>query len=74
MCGKAGRLECDHITPLEREPGQDPFDWNGLQTLCVACHLEKTRKERGCLDDPARAAWGDFLRELSAPPITKPLP
>ena len=21
MCGKAGRLECDHVTPLEREPG-----------------------------------------------------
>ena len=33
-CGRAGKLECDHITPLEREPGQDPFDPHGLQTLC----------------------------------------
>lgn len=24
MCGRVGRLECDHIRPLEREPGQDP--------------------------------------------------
>ena len=32
MCGRAGKLECDHISPLEREPGQDPYDINGLQT------------------------------------------
>ena len=35
-CGQAGRLECDHVTPLEREPGQDPYDPNGLQTLLPA--------------------------------------
>lgn len=45
FCGKAGRLECDHVTPLEREPGQDPYDPNGLQTLCRACHMAKTRNE-----------------------------
>ena len=46
MCGRAGRLECDHINPLEREPGQDPYDPNGLQTLCRTCHLAKTADER----------------------------
>ena len=47
MCGRAGRLECDHITPLEREPGQDPCDPNGLQALCRSCHIAKTRRETG---------------------------
>ena len=27
-CGKAGRLECDHVTPSQRDPGQDPYDPN----------------------------------------------
>ena len=44
-CGRAGRLECDHVVPLQREPGQDVYDPNGLQTLCRACHIEKTRGE-----------------------------
>ena len=29
-CGRPGALECDHVTPLQREPGQDAWDWNGL--------------------------------------------
>ena len=24
-CGSAGRLEADHVTPLQREPGQDVY-------------------------------------------------
>ena len=36
MCGRPGALECDHVTPLQREPSQDPWDINGLQTLCRA--------------------------------------
>ena len=40
MCGRAGRLECDHITPLEREPGQDHFDPNGLQRF-AGCATSK---------------------------------
>ena len=40
-CGRSGRLECDHVRPLQREPGQDPYDPNGLQTLCRACHIRK---------------------------------
>ena len=41
-CGRAGRFEADHITPLQRGPGQDPYDLNGLQTLCRSCHIKKT--------------------------------
>ena len=56
-CGKAGRLECDHVTPMEREPGQDPYDVNGLQTLCGPCHVAKTRRENRRELTPDEAAW-----------------
>ena len=64
-CGRAGRLECDHITPLEREPGQNPFDINGLQTLCRACHIEKTRGENRRPLTPAELAWRALVAELA---------
>ena len=63
-CGKAGRLEADHITPLQREPGQDPFDINGLQTLCRACHIEKTRRENRRPLAPAELRWRVLVTEL----------
>ena len=28
-CGRAGRMECDHVEPLQREPGQDPYNPHG---------------------------------------------
>ena len=56
-CGRAGRLECDHITPLEREPGQNPYDVNGLETICRECHIEKTARENKRELTPAEIAW-----------------
>ena len=64
-CGLAGRLECDHITPMQREPGQNPYDPNGLQTLCRACHIEKTARENRRELTPAEAAWRELIVELS---------
>ena len=64
-CGRAGKLEVDHITPLQREPGQDPYDPNGLQALCRGCHIEKTRRENRRELTPAEMAWRDLVRELS---------
>ena len=64
MCGRAGRLECDHVTPLQREPGQDPLDPNGLQTLCRRCHIEKTRVENRREPTPAEAAWRGLVAEM----------
>lgn len=66
MCGRAGRLECDHIRPLEREPGQDPYDMNGLQTLCRGCHIAKTAAENRREPTPAEAAWRGLVAELLA--------
>ena len=64
-CGKAGRLECDHVAPLQREPGQDPYDPNSLQTLCRACHIEKTRGENRRPLTPAEKAWRALVVDLS---------
>ena len=64
-CGRAGRLECDHITPLQREPGQDPFDVNGLQTVCRSCHIAKTARENRRPLTPAEMAWRELVAELA---------
>ena len=63
-CGRNGRLECDHVTPMQREPGQDPYDPNGLQTLCRACHLAKTTTENRRPFTPAEAAWRELVAEM----------
>ena len=65
MCGKAGRLECDHVTPLQREPGQDPYDMNGLKSLCRSCHLEKTAGENRRTLTPDELAWQELVAELA---------
>ena len=61
-CGRAGRLECDHVTPLEREPGQDPYDPNGLQSLCRACHIEKTRRQNQRELTAGEVAWRELVQ------------
>lgn len=64
-CGKAGRLEADHIRPLT--DGVDPFDMDNLQTLCRGCHVEKSREERRAAfgDVPGRDEWRAFVDSLS---------
>ena len=43
-CGKAGRLECDHIKPVS--DGGSWFDMDNLRTLCRGCHIDLSRRER----------------------------
>ena len=64
-CGKAGRLEVDHVTPLQREPGQNLYDINGLQALCRACHIEKTQIENRRELTPDELAWRALVAELA---------
>ena len=64
QCGRAGRLECDHVTPLEVDPGQDAYDPDGCQTLCRRCHIAKTRTENRREPTPAEAAWRELVEEL----------
>ena len=39
-CGRAGRLEVHHRTPLEVDPGQDVYELRGLRSLCRSCHFQ----------------------------------
>ena len=57
-CGRAGRLECDHVVPMHR--GGDPWDPGNLQALCRECHLAKSAREAS-KPDPERDAWQALL-------------
>ena len=69
LCGKAGRLECDHVVPLMR--GGSPYGPNNLQALCRQHHIEKTSRENE-RHDPARDAWRDWLDRLVRTGRNKP--
>ena len=45
LCGKAGRLEVDHVRPLHH--GGEQWAESNLQTLCKTCHVAKSRRESG---------------------------
>lgn len=51
-CGRAGRLEVDHIRPLHHH-GDDSLD--NLQTLCRGCHIDKTAAENS--RTPGQVEW-----------------
>ena len=42
-CGRAARLEIDHIVPLQQ--GGHATALHNLQALCRRCHITKTRRE-----------------------------
>ena len=62
LCGRPGRLECDHVRPLHR--GGAPYDPANLQTLCRRCHVEKTAGENR-RPDPERERWRALARGLT---------
>ena len=70
-CGKAGRLEVDHIIALE--DGGDPWAEDNLQALCRACHIEKTAREYRARnpDPPEVQAWKSFVEELAGPELVR---
>ena len=62
-CGKAGRLEVDHIKPLEN--GGAVYGLGNLQALCRSCHISKTRGERtGRGPSPEVEEWKRYLKAL----------
>ena len=63
-CGKAARLEADHIIRLEDEPGLDPYDETNIQALCRGCHIAKTAEENRRPMTAEEAAWRAFVEEL----------
>ena len=63
-CGKAGRLECGHISPLDR--GGDPWSPENLQSLCRACHIAKTARENRRALTPGEVTWRELVEKLEA--------
>ena len=63
QCGRAGKLEVDHVRALE--DGGDPYDMENLQTLCRSCHVRKTAGENRtrCPVSPEVQAWRDLLAD-----------
>lgn len=63
-CGRPGRLECDHVIPLWKDREQDPYDIEGLQALCVGCHIAKTVSENKKPPSRRVQAWLDLVAEV----------
>ena len=61
-CGRAGRLEADHVIPLHR--GGAAYDLDNLQALCRLCHFAKTGRENRPPDPPGAEAWRRLVDEL----------
>ena len=59
-CGKLlGLAQVDHVVPVLK--GGAVSDPGNLQTLCVDCHIAKTKIDLGQLPDPEREAWAEYL-------------
>ncbi|MCY4510477.1 MAG: HNH endonuclease signature motif containing protein [Acidobacteria bacterium] len=59
-CGRAGRLEVDHVAPMHA--GGAEWEPSNLQTLCRGCHIAKSRQERPTPKvHPEVAAWRRLL-------------
>ena len=65
LCGNPGKLECDHVVPLWRDPDQDPYALDGLQTLCRGCHIEKSRTESRKPPTAEQVAWAALVAEIT---------
>jgi 5-methylcytosine-specific restriction enzyme A len=71
-CGKAGRLEVDHVQPVRTHP-ERAYDPENLKSLCPACHTRKTRVECGHPEkSPARSAWDSAVADLATASKPKP--
>ena len=58
VCGRPGRLEAHHVTPLHK--GGTPYDLGNLKTLCRSCHIERHRRQL----TPGEAAWQALVDDL----------
>ena len=60
-CGRAGRLEVDHIIPLDK--GGEPWEAANCQSLCRGCHIEKTAAENTKGLSYQKSLWRKVLHE-----------
>ena len=62
-CGRAGRLECDHVLPVAA--GGCKYDLSNLQALCRRCHISKSRAENRMRQEritPLGTGWRRLVR------------
>ena len=66
-CGKAGRLEVDHILAVHLDGAF--WDLGNLQALCRDCHFAKTRRENAARIRAGmsthRREWRDMVDEIA---------
>ena len=63
-CGRAGRMEVDHVVPVAK--GGDPWAMGNLQCLCRGCHIKKTRQEFKRTPTDAERRWQQLVVEIAA--------
>lgn len=61
-CGRAGRLEVDHLVPLAA--GGAEFDPANLRALCRSCHIAKTAGENERPRSLERRRWDALVKQL----------
>ena len=61
---RPGGLRPTTSSRLEDDPDQDPYDPNGVQTLCRSCHIAKTARENRRPLAPAELRWRVLVTEL----------
>ena len=61
-CGRAGRLEVDHIKPVHHNGAM--WELSNLQTLCRFCHRTKTALENSKPKSAAVQAWDSLVNSL----------
>ena len=61
ICGRPGRMEIDHLVPLEQ--GGDPWEPSNLAATCRTCHIRKTAAEN-TKAGPEVVAWRELVRAM----------
>lgn len=62
-CGRAGRLEVHHKTPLAR--GGARYALHNLAVLCRRCHLEETAEGNRRKPTPEESRWRHLVEDLA---------
>ena len=61
-CGRAGRLEVDHIKPVHHNGAM--WELDNLQTLCRPCHFAKSAAEQSRPKSAGELAWAELVKQL----------
>lgn len=60
-CGRAGRLEVHHITPVSK--GGAMYHPDNVIVICRACHFDEHRNDKPA-QNPVRRLWWKMIETL----------